>query len=140
MRWLLVAMAWLVLAVGCAASHPAPIESPLPGEAALPATPGPGVSIVAPGEPAASPLIRYCHAKYGADPGALSACAPEELAAFERLLPALDRAAGDPQTAEAKILGSCQRRHKGPLGIDWMMVEHCFAKRTGAVVSGLQIR
>jgi hypothetical protein len=77
-----------------------------------------------------NPLLRYCRAKYGADPAALGACSIEESAAFERLGPALARSEADPLMAEAKILGSCRRRHDGQLGIDWTMVEHCFAKRS----------
>jgi hypothetical protein len=29
---------------------------------------------------------------------------------------------------ESKLLEGCVRRHDGRLGVDWMLVEHCFSK------------
>lgn len=68
----------------------------------------------------------YCDAKFAADPAARKFCREQARASYERLLPARQRARRDAFTAEARRLDACMRRHDGELGIDWMMVEHCF--------------
>lgn len=72
--------------------------------------------------------VSYCRAKYGTDSRALSFCQHQARASYQRLKPALDRARADSFTGEARLLESCMRRHNGRLGIDWMLVEHCYGK------------
>jgi len=81
---------------------------------------------------ASAAKVSFCQAKYGSDPKALAFCQQQARAAYLRLKPRLDRARADAFTSEAKTLESCMRRHNGPLGLDWMMVEHCYGKAAGA--------
>ncbi len=74
--------------------------------------------------------LSYCEAKYGSDEQALRFCREQARASYERLRPAVTRAKADSFTAEAKLLEGCMRRHNGSLGIDWMLVEHCYGKGT----------
>lgn len=75
--------------------------------------------------------VSFCQAKYGSDPKALAFCQEQARASYQRLKPRLDRARADAFTSEAKTLESCMRRHNGSLGLDWMLVEHCYAKAAG---------
>jgi hypothetical protein len=70
--------------------------------------------------------VSYCESKFGSDPQALAFCQKQARASYGRLKPALDRSRSDSFTTEAKSLDVCMRQHNGRLGIDWMMVEHCF--------------
>lgn len=70
----------------------------------------------------------YCDAKFGAEPEPLAFCREQARASYERLAPARQRARKDSFTAEARQLDTCMREHNGRLGIDWMMVDHCFEK------------
>jgi hypothetical protein len=71
--------------------------------------------------------VSYCQAKFGSDPQALAFCQKQARASYGRLKSALDRSRADSFTVEAKSLDTCMRQHNGRLGIDWMMVEHCFS-------------
>ena len=73
----------------------------------------------------------YCEAKFETDERALAFCREQARASFDRLAPARQRAKQDSFTQEARQLDVCMRRHNGRLGIDWMMVEHCFRKASG---------
>ncbi len=72
--------------------------------------------------------VSFCKAKYGGDPQALAFCQEQARASYGRLKPSLDRLRADAFTAEARTLEGCMKKHNGRLGIDWMMVEHCFDK------------
>jgi len=80
-----------------------------------------------------SARLSYCKAKFGSDDSALAFCEKQARASFSRVKPALDRSRQDSFTGEAKALEGCMRRHNGSLGIDWMMVEHCFGKAGGTM-------
>jgi hypothetical protein len=80
--------------------------------------------------------VSYCEAKYAGDARALSFCQKEAIASYERVAPVIRRARQDSFTREAKVLESCMRQHNGRQGVDWMMVEHCIAKRTSRNATG----
>lgn len=72
----------------------------------------------------------FCKGKYGKDEEAYRFCEEQARASYERLTPALDRMRDDSFTADAKALDQCMKRHGSSLGLDWMMVEHCFSRAT----------
>lgn len=76
----------------------------------------------------------YCEAKFADSPDALAFCRQQARASYQRLAPARKRARQDSFTAEARQLKTCMREHNGRLGIDWMMVDHCFQKARGGSV------
>ncbi len=73
----------------------------------------------------------FCKGKYGRDPEAHAFCEKQARASYDRLEPALRRMRNDSFTPEAKALDGCMKRHGSRLGLDWMMVEHCFGRATG---------
>jgi len=83
------------------------------------------------GDPGRGRRASYCEAKFAADADALRFCREQARASYERLGPARERARQDAFTAEARHLEACMQRNDGRLGIDWMMVEHCFRKAQG---------
>jgi hypothetical protein len=81
-----------------------------------------------PADRSAGTRASYCEAKFAGDPAARKFCREQARASYTRLGPARERARRDAFTPEAKRLDACMREHDGSLGIDWMMVEHCFGK------------
>ena len=76
--------------------------------------------------PAAGPS--YCRAKFGHHPAALDGCQRYAAESYRKLEPVFRRASLDAMTTESKRLEGCMRRYDGPLGVDWMLVEHCFSR------------
>lgn len=73
----------------------------------------------------------FCKGKYGSDDEAYRFCEQQARASYDRLAPALGRMRQDAYTAEARALDQCMKRHGSRMGLDWMMVEHCYAQATG---------
>jgi len=73
----------------------------------------------------------FCKGKYGRDEEAYRFCEQQARASYDRLAPALKRMRDDSYTAEAKALDQCMKRHGSNLGLDWMMVEHCYGRAVG---------
>ena len=92
--------------------------SPWPGEAGgmLDASP----AVVGPAS--------YCESKFGDRVVALNGCRRYAYESFQKLEPAFRRARTDSMAMESKRLEGCVRRHDGPLGVDWILVEHCFSE------------
>lgn len=72
----------------------------------------------------------FCKGKYGKDQEAYRFCEQQARASYDRLAPVLDRMRQDSFTMEAKALDQCMKRHGSHLGLDWMMVEHCYGRAT----------
>ena len=70
----------------------------------------------------------YCVAKFGGHAIALDGCRRQARESYRRLKPVFRRASGDTMAMESKRLEGCVRRHGGQLGVDWMLVEHCFSR------------
>ncbi len=73
----------------------------------------------------------FCKGKYGRDDEAYRFCEQQARASYDRLAPALRRMRDDSFTAEAKALDGCMKRHGSRMGLDWMMVEHCYGRAMG---------
>ncbi len=73
----------------------------------------------------------FCKGKYGSDAEAYRFCEQQARASYDRLSPALHRMRSDSFTAEAKALDQCMKRHGSRMGLDWMMVEHCYGRAMG---------
>ncbi len=80
--------------------------------------------------------VSYCEAKYAQDSKAMAFCRKEARASYQRLKPDIDAARSDAFTRDAKVLDTCIRRHNGQMGVDWMMVEHCYSRAQGRASSG----
>ena len=78
--------------------------------------------------PTAVGQASYCEAKFGHHAVALNGCQRYAHESFRKLEPAFRRARADSMAMESKLLEGCVRRHDGRLGVDWMLVEHCFSK------------
>jgi hypothetical protein len=72
--------------------------------------------------------LAYCRAKFGEHPAAFDGCERYAVESYRKLKPAFRRAGFDSMTIESKRLEGCMRRHDGLLGVDWMLVEHCFSR------------
>lgn len=72
--------------------------------------------------------LSYCRAKFGHHPAALDGCQRYANESYRKLEPAFRRASLDSMTMESKRLEGCMRRYDGALGVDWMLVEHCFSR------------
>ena len=70
----------------------------------------------------------YCRARFGSHPAALDGCQRYATESYQRLEPVFRRASLDSMSMESKRLEGCMRRYDGPLGVDWMLVEHCFSR------------
>jgi len=70
----------------------------------------------------------YCQAKFGQHAVALEGCRRYAQESFRKLEPAFQRASADSMAMESKRLEGCTRRHDGSLGVDWVLVEHCFLR------------
>jgi len=73
----------------------------------------------------------FCKGKYGSDEEAYRFCEQQARASYDRLSPVLTRVKDDSFTVEAKALDQCMKRHGSRLGLDWMMVEHCYGRAVG---------
>ena len=71
----------------------------------------------------------YCQARFARHAIALAGCRQGALESYQRLEPVFRRAQLDALAMESKRLEGCLRRHDGQLGVDWMLVEHCFSKK-----------
>jgi hypothetical protein len=80
--------------------------------------------------------VSYCEAKFAGDDRAMSFCQKEARASYQRLKPSIASARQDAFTRTAKVLDTCMRRHNGQLGVDWMMVEHCYSRAIGQSAAG----
>jgi hypothetical protein len=81
----------------------------------------------------------FCSVKFGQDLKAQKFCQQQAKASYERLSSALARTETDSFTDEARALNQCMTRHGGRMGLDWMMVEHCFGRvmeRSPAATAG----
>ena len=72
----------------------------------------------------------YCRARFAHHAIVLAGCQQGALESYQRLEPAFRRAKLDALAMESKRLEGCLRRHDGQLGVDWMLVEHCFSSNT----------
>ena len=70
----------------------------------------------------------YCQAKFGHHAVAFDGCQRFARESYRKLEPAFERASMDSMAMESKRLEGCMRRHDGPLGLDWILVEHCFSR------------
>ena len=70
----------------------------------------------------------YCQAKFGQHAVAFEGCRRYAQESFRKLEPAFQRASADSMAMESKRLEGCTRRHDGSLGVDWVLVEHCFLR------------
>ncbi|HIG01308.1 MAG TPA: hypothetical protein EYQ66_08400 [Myxococcales bacterium] len=70
----------------------------------------------------------YCQAKFGQHAVAFEGCQRYAQESFRKLEPVFQRASADSMAMESKRLEGCTRRHDGSLGVDWVLVEHCFSR------------
>jgi len=70
----------------------------------------------------------YCQAKFGQHAVAFEGCQRYAQESFRKLEPVFQRASADSMAMESKRLEGCTRRHDGSLGVDWVLVEHCFLR------------
>lgn len=114
------------LAIDSMASGTWPIAA---DESASMASGWPGVSGGVRGSsPGAVGQASYCEGKFGQQAVALNGCQRYAHESFRKLESAFRRARADSMAMESKLLEGCVRRHDGQLGVDWMLVEHCFSK------------
>jgi hypothetical protein len=76
----------------------------------------------------ADPELAYCQAKFGEYAVALESCRRYADESYQKLVPVFQRASLDSEAVESKRLAGCVLRHDGLLGVDWMLVENCFAR------------
>ncbi|MDE0884768.1 MAG: hypothetical protein OSB70_04490 [Myxococcota bacterium] len=72
--------------------------------------------------------LAYCQAKFGEHEVALEGCRRYADESYQKLVPVFQRASLDSEAVESKRLAGCVLRHDGPPGVDWMLVENCFAR------------